>query len=71
MTDETLRVDGDLVDVPVDPADEYDREAVQFMVEFRSFITKQFGDRCDTFGEGCPCCDLWQLYDEVSKKVIL
>lgn len=71
MTDETLRVDGDLVDASVDPADEYDREAVQFMVGFRTFITKQFGERCASFNSGCPCCDLWQLYDEVSRKVIL
>jgi hypothetical protein len=53
-----------------DPADAYDAEAAKFVKSFRQFVTENFGKRCSAKAEGCPCCEMWALYDQTRKKVI-
>lgn len=48
----------------VDPADQYDHDAAEFMAHFARFVTEGFGVRCEEFDAGCATCRMWRLYDQ-------
>lgn len=51
-------------------ADAYDVEAASFVEAMDTFVTENFGRRCEEYEPGCACCDLWALRDQVRAKVI-
>ena len=53
----------------MDPADEYDDRAKDFLAMFRRFADWGFGDRCPDYDDGCYTCKMWSLYDQVEKVV--
>ena len=30
-------------------------------------ITDQYGERCEEYAQGCPCCDAWKQYDRLKR----
>jgi DUF438 domain-containing protein len=30
-------------------------------------ITANWGERCPDYGEGCPCCEMWSMHDEIER----
>jgi hypothetical protein len=30
-----------------------------------NLLTDQFGNRCDEFEDGCPCCQRWKAFDDL------
>jgi hypothetical protein len=30
-------------------------------------ITSNWGERCPDYGEGCPCCEIWAMHDEIER----
>lgn len=41
------------------------------MEAFDKFVTEQFGERCPDYEEGCHCCKLWMLRDQVEAIVVI
>ena len=54
-----------------DPADQYDRDAEQFMAQFKAFAIYGFGERCPDHDDDCYTCKLWSLYDQVERVVLI
>ncbi len=52
-----------------DPSDEYTEKAQQFLHDFTDFLLENFGERCENYDEGCACCKIWVLYDQVYEIV--
>lgn len=52
-----------------DPADEFEVKARAFLVAFREFVVEVYGVRCVDAEPGCPCCDMWELYDRAAKII--
>lgn len=53
----------------LDAEDSFDAETVAFLETFRAYATKNYGERCEDYEKGCPCCDLWALYDSVETLI--
>lgn len=70
MTDETLRVDGDLVDVKRPPEDNYDRDSKAFLYGMDRYLVEYFGERCPEVDTDCACCKMWLLRDQMREIVV-
>jgi len=39
-----------------------------FMDKFKLIITELYGERCIDKVKGCPCCDVWELFDKIVEE---
>lgn len=51
-------------------ADQYDKEAFQFMAQMDQFILSNFGTRCPDFDKSCGTCQIWLVRDAFQKIAI-
>jgi hypothetical protein len=40
-----------------------------FLATYQLYIAQHWGDRCEEIEPGCPCCDMWILFDQVKAKI--
>jgi hypothetical protein len=48
--------------------EDLDQETSKFLAVFEDYVTRVWGDRCEDFAMGCPCCDAWALFDQCKAK---
>jgi len=44
-------------------------DCAEFLATYEAFVTKHYGERCEDTAPGCPCCDMWILFDQVKAKI--
>lgn len=53
--------------------DDEPRESIDRVVEMlHKTIAEQFGDKCEGFSNGCPCCEIWaylELVESIRKSL--
>jgi hypothetical protein len=42
----------------------------QFMAFIKALFEQYFGERCPDREAGCPCCEMWAIYDLIDVHVI-